>query len=112
MKEEKDLALVEERTTGYNEALLDAADEIKAVEDQIYKGGYMFGLESAGLPREHELFEKVVLCPPGAFAVPSSAESDEETDEEEDQGHYGVTTAKGEVGGSFFRCNEHGSSSC
>ena len=81
IQEERDLTLVEEKIAGYNEAMSEAADEIKAVQDQIYKGGYTFGLESAGLPREHELFEKVVLGPPGAFTVPPSAESNEETDE-------------------------------
>lgn len=75
-------ALVDECMNGYNEAMAEAADEIIAVMDRIYIGGYEFGLEKAGLSHKHEFFGKMVLCPPGLTTVSSTSESEEEDEEE------------------------------
>lgn len=69
IQEKQDLALVDERTSSYNEAMAEAANEVGAVKYRIYKGGYELGLESARISRDHELFGKVVLCPPGDFII-------------------------------------------
>lgn len=73
LQERHDSALVDERTHGYNEAMEEAASDVGALKDHIYRGGYEFDLENAGIPRDHELFGKIVLCPPGAFSVSSSS---------------------------------------
>lgn len=83
LQKKHDSVLVDERTHGYNEAIYEAAEKIRSVKDSIYKGGYEFGLETTGLSCDHELFGKVVLCPPGAFVVSSPSESEEENEEEE-----------------------------
>lgn len=72
---------MDERTNNYNEAMAEASNDIKAVKDRIYTGGYEFGLESTGLTHDHDLFGKVVLCPLGAFVLSSSSESEEEDEE-------------------------------
>ena len=63
LKDKNDLALTNEWNTSYNEALSNVADEVEVVKKQIYKGGYEFGLVSAGLPPNHKLCGRVVLCP-------------------------------------------------
>lgn len=86
LKEKHDLIIVNERTTGYNEALSEVVDEIGGLKDRIYRGGYKFGLENFGLSCDHELFKKVVLCLPRAFIIPSPTDSEEEGEEKEDEG--------------------------
>lgn len=51
------------------------ADQIHYLKDLIYKAGYSFSSESAGIPSDHELHAKIVLCPLGAFTYCYSCES-------------------------------------
>ena len=101
LKENNELALVDEQNASYNEAMSEAVDDIKVVQNQVYKSEYEFGLESAGLLRVHELFGRVVLCPPGSFVIPLSVDSEEETDEEgEEERNFnssGAKVAKGQT---------------
>lgn len=83
LQEKHDFVPMDERTHGYNEAVAKAADDVGALTDRIYRGGYEFGFKSVGVSRDHELFGKVILCLPGAFVVSSSSDSKEENEEEE-----------------------------
>lgn len=44
LQEEHDLALFDERTIDFNEALFEYAVEIGVIKGQVFKGGYEFGL--------------------------------------------------------------------
>lgn len=57
LKEKHDSDLVDERTHDYNEAMAEEAKDIHVVKDRIYRGGYKFGLESAGLPDGHAFWQ-------------------------------------------------------
>ena len=73
---------------------------MKAIKNQVYRGGYEFSLKCAGLALEHELFERVVLCPPDICAAPPPSESDEEIDEEGKQEIVDAMSARGDAGGA------------
>lgn len=67
LKFEHEDALVKTEDQGWDEATYDVADQIRSLKDIIYEASYDFGLESAGIPNDHELHAKIVLCPPVAF---------------------------------------------
>lgn len=81
----------------------EATDEIGAIKDWIFRGGYEFSLESVGLSRDHELFSKFVPCPPRPFLVSHSADLEEEGVEEDEGNALHVTdvaVSKDQVGSS------------
>ena len=96
----KDVDLEDVRTQGYNNAMEDAAKELDVLKDQIYRGGYEFGLKEAGLAPDHELFGRTVLCPPEIFALPSPPDSDIEIDGEGEEEHTDVRSAEGRAEGA------------
>ena len=52
----------------------------------IYKAGFDFCLDCAGLPIDHKLWSKIVLCPPDVFAAAQAAEQNATNRSEEEDG--------------------------
>lgn len=90
LKKEHEDALIQAKVEGYEEAISDAADEVSGLKDTIYKAGYELGLDGANLPNDHELYKKVVLCPPGAFVL-KQAKTEQEVSAEKQNENEEVT---------------------
>lgn len=69
LKSEHEEGLVEAKDQGWDEATEVTTEQICSLKDLIYKAGYTFGLESAGISNDHELHAKTVLCPPRTFTA-------------------------------------------
>lgn len=73
----------------WNSATNACGNQIKKLKEHIYKSGYEYGLTSAAILDDFELFDRIILCLPDVLAqfVPSSNE--EEEDGEEGDGAVG-----------------------
>lgn len=69
LKLENEDAIVNVADEGWNKATNAVVDQIFTLKDKIFRAGYDLGLDSAGIPNDHELYNRVVLCALGAFVA-------------------------------------------
>ena len=63
LKYEHEDAIINVGDEGWNEA----TDDLGL--DKISRAGYDLDLDSVGIPDDRELYDRTILCPPGAFTV-------------------------------------------
>lgn len=69
MKSEHEDAIARAGDEGWNEATNVATEQLRGLKDTIFRASYELGLNSAGIPDDHELYNRAIFCPPGAFTT-------------------------------------------